>query len=114
VRILAGMSDSARVSNEAVWRAHVRAWEASDLSVVAFARRHGLSASALRYWTSRRKRPVAPQFLRLVAKAPTSSPTAAPPPSVVIEVGTARVLVAPGFDAALLRDVVRALGEAGR
>lgn len=107
------MSDSARVSNDAVWRAHVRAWEASDLSVVAFARRHGLSASALRYWTSRRKRPAAPQFLRLVAKAPAPS-TAAIPPPLVLEVGAARVFVPSGFDASLLRDVVRALGEVAR
>ena len=107
------MSDSARASNETVWRARVRAWEASDLSVAEFARRHGLSASALRYWTSRRKRPVAPQFLRLVPKAPTAPPAAATPP-LVLEVGAARVLVAPGFDPALLRDVVRTLAEAGR
>jgi hypothetical protein len=33
---------------------------------------------------------------------------------LVLEVGQARVLVAPGFDPSLLRDVVRALGEAGR
>jgi hypothetical protein len=108
------MSESTRASNEAVWRARVHAWEASDLSVVAFARRHGLSASALRYWTSRRKRPAAPQFLRLVAKAPTTTPAPAAPPPLVIEVGRARVLVTSGFDPSLLRDVVRALGEAGR
>jgi lambda repressor-like predicted transcriptional regulator len=108
------MSDSARASNETVWRARVRAWEASGLSTAQFARRHGFSASTLRNWASRRKRPAAPQFLRLVPKAPTVPPAPATTRPVVIEVGTARVLVTSGFDAALLRDVVRALGEGAR
>jgi hypothetical protein len=58
--------------------------------------------------------PGAPQFLRLVAKASAAPPAPTTASTLVLEVGRARVLVAPGFDPSLLRDVVRALGEAGR
>jgi len=108
------MSDSAKNKHRALWMARVEAWQQSGLSSAQFAHQHGFSPSTFRNWTRRRARPTPPRFLRLVAKAAASAPSAPVAPSLLVEVGPARLRLAPGFDATLLRDVVRALGEAGR
>jgi lambda repressor-like predicted transcriptional regulator len=113
------MSDSAKSKHRALWMARVDAWQQSGLSSAQFARQQGFSPSTFRNWTRRRARPAPPSFLRLVAKAaaPTPSAPVAPAqapvtPSLLVEVGAVRLRLAPGFDPTLLRDVVRALGEA--
>lgn len=67
--------------------------------------------STLQRWRQRQRRePVAAitpvDFVRLVPAAPRALGR------VVVEVGTARILVEAGFDAALLRAVVAALAGA--
>ena len=98
---------SATKHTEAKWTERVRAWRASGESAYDFATRHGFAASTLHVWSSRIPHEDSPRFVRLVPKAVASG---TPVAEVVVEVGNARVRVASGFDAALLADVVRALG----
>ena len=89
----------------------VRSWTQSGLSAKQFAASRGLSESSLFRWRSEDGPPAlvttAPRptvdFVRLVARTPE------PKPSVVVEVGDARIRVEAGFDAALLTRVVAAL-----
>lgn len=93
---------------EAKWAERVRAWRASGETAQEFAQRQGYAASTLHVWSSRLTRAEAPRFLRLVPKAKATPVTSAA--ELVVEVGSARVRVAAGFDSALLADVVRVLG----
>lgn len=94
------------VSTEQAWRERVRAWRASGQTAVQFASGRGFAASTLKWWSSRLGPLDAPAFVQLVAKPAAPLPS----PELVVEVGSARVRVASGFDPALLADVVRALG----
>jgi len=105
------------------WAELVSAWETSGQSSRAFADKHGVSESSLRWWKgepSRRARrePGAGKSRRgivalakVVREGEAAPASMAPTPSVVIAVGTARILVGEDFDARLLRAVVHALGE---
>lgn len=106
--IVAGMTTSTATTNESLWAERVRAWRASGEPVAHFVRGRGYSASALRSW-AQRLGPVepSPRFLRVVPSKPAPAPGAL---EMVLEVGAVRVRVAPGFDPALLAEVVRALG----
>lgn len=108
--ILTGMTTSTATTTEFLWAERVRAWRASGEPVAKFVQGRGYSASALRSWASRLgPAEPSPRFLRVV---PTKPSPAAGAPELVLEVGAVRVRVAPGFDPALLADVVRALGAA--
>lgn len=96
---------------EAKWVERVRGWRASGESAYDFATRHGFATSTLHGWSSRLPREDSPRFLRLV---PKSIESVTPRSEVVVEVGNARVRVITGFDAALLADVVQALGGGAR
>jgi hypothetical protein len=84
----------------------VEGWRASGLSVEEYAARRGYSAESLRRWTKAVAGPkemAAPRFVRLqIAATPRSL-------ALIVEVGAARILVEPGFDADHLRAVVAAL-----
>ncbi|WP_438032768.1 IS66 family insertion sequence element accessory protein TnpA [Sorangium sp. So ce204] len=98
-------------ATEVMWSERVRAWRESGETAEEFARSRGFAASTLHGWSSRLSRAEPPRFLRLVPKAPAVTSSAS---ELVVEVGGARVRVAAGFDAALLADVVRALGGGAR
>ncbi|MBK6534147.1 MAG: hypothetical protein IPF99_32645 [Deltaproteobacteria bacterium] len=93
------------------WRERVGAWRASGLTAEAFASGKAFSASTLRWWSSRLGRAPSVPFLELVPR-PAVAPES--PRDLVIEVGAARVRVAPGFDPTLLAAVVRVLAEGAR
>jgi hypothetical protein len=100
----------------AEWTERVRSWRASGLSAPDFARPEGYSAKTLSWWASELKR-------RERVKA-TGTPTVAMArvrvarrrserdETLSVLVGDARIAVRRGFDAALLREVVAALGVA--
>ncbi len=96
---------------EAMWSERVRGWRASGRTATEFAVGAGFEASTLRYWASRLKRAEdAPRpHARLLRVTPTSAGVSAP---LVVVAGGARIEVRAGFDATLLRDVVRAPGDA--
>lgn len=106
------------IVRKSYWRAEdarvlLAAWRGSGLTLAAFARRHGFSRSRLAQWQTREPEDAVPRFhpVRLVEHGERAS-TAASPALEVIP-GSRRVVVPPGFDAAQLRAVLRALEEPG-
>jgi hypothetical protein len=100
---------------EAKWSERVREWRASSKSAEEFAEGRGFKGSTLRFWASslrkledgpRGERHAGVRLLRVVRKASPSDS------SIEVAVGAARVVVRPGFDAVLLRQLVEALGGA--
>jgi hypothetical protein len=101
---------------ESKWVERVREWKAGGLTAKQFAEGREFKPSTLVYWASclRRGRVgAAPSDKRRprvrMARVVRSSPRA--DDSIVVAVGSARVAVRAGFDEALLRRVVRALGD---
>jgi len=88
---------------EADRRREVEGWRASGQSGMAYAKTRGYSHSSLTNWAAQfRRMPKArePQLVRLEVEKRVD---------LVIEIGSARIRVGGGFDAALLRRVVAAL-----
>lgn len=96
----------AKHRNAAEREREVRGWTASGLSAQAYAAERGYSRASLTKWAAE-ARTTEPTFVR-VELVPRAQP------EVVVEIGGARVRVAAGFDAALLRDVVAALASEAR
>jgi hypothetical protein len=110
------------------WAELVSAWEASGQTSGEFASTRGIAESSLRWWKtelSRRARKLAARrspgprdrgktaavALARVVREGESAPTTASAIELVLD--GVRVAVAPGFDAELLREVVRALSVRG-
>ena len=87
----------------------VAQWRSSGLSAFAFAKRHGFAQANLSRWAARLKRPSAREPLRALTFVRLE--TAPRGAALLVEVGSARVRVEPGFDPALLRAIVTALTE---
>jgi hypothetical protein len=112
-------------TTEAKWVERIRRWRGSGKTAKEFAAGQGFEASTLRYWASELKRrhssrsakPVAPS---VPAARPVSAATVrllrvrsvrrTAAQSMVVAVGAARIELRSGFDRALLREVVSALG----
>lgn len=92
----------------------IAAYRSSGLSGQAFARREGIAPSTLYQWLVATK-PAAPSPVRLarVVRSASATPVPRSPAGgcqeVVVEIGAARVRVAPGFDRRLLADVLEVL-----
>jgi hypothetical protein len=91
----------------AEWSERVQAWRESGQTAPAFAEGKGYSASLLRWWgseLSRRSGSAKPvRVARVVRRAQQDAP-------LTVAVGEARIEVRTGFDRALLRELVDALG----
>ncbi len=90
------------------WAERVRRWRASGLTARQFSRREGLNPRTLSWWASilRDEAPKLATFVDVTALVALPPRTAAL--EVVVRDGVT-VRVGPGFDAALLREVVAAL-----
>ena len=100
---------------EAKWRSRVAEWKASGMTAEAFATGNGFKPSTLRFWSyqlgKERAMSQAAPAVEMARVVRIGAP--APDTELAIAVGDVRVLVGRGFDAELLRQVVRALdGEA--
>jgi transposase len=104
------MTKAATAGTEALWRGRVEAWRESGVTAEEFTKGREYAAATLRWWSSRLGRAPATRFVRLVPKASVPAPAR----ELVVEIGGARIVVGPGFDAALLADVVRALAGGAR
>jgi len=98
---------------ETKWAERVRGWRASGQTASDFARGRGFESSTLRYWASRLGR-ASEAAATASSRAPgvrllRVTPPASSPP-LVVSIGAARIEVRAGFDRALLREVVDALG----
>ena len=78
----------------------VQQWKDSGLSALIFARRHGFVPPNLPRWAARLPPASTPSALTFVRLETAPSPAV-----LLVEVGAARVRVAPGFDPALLRNL---------
>ena len=109
----------------AKWAERVRGWRASGTSAASFAAGQGFAASTLRWWDSKLTQSAKPRvaMARVVRRAAGAPPEAAagaatsrvaPPsaPTLTVEVDGVRIVVRRGFDAELLRQLVRAIGGA--
>lgn len=95
------------------WQKRVAQWKRSGLTAEDFAAQQGLNPGTLRWWSSRLRRPVEGgvevDFARLVPVAAVRS-EASEPGALEIVVASGRIVrVRPGFDPALLRDVLSVL-----
>jgi hypothetical protein len=101
---------------EAKWSERVREWKASGRTAKEYAAGREFKASTLVYWASclRTGTGGAPRAqkreprVRMVRVVPTRVRV---DDTIVVAIGPARVAVRAGFDSALLRQVVRALGD---
>lgn len=101
-------------ATESKWRERVGEWKASGQTAKEFAVGRDFKPSTLVYWASclRRGRVAVHSEksgprVRMARVVPSSSRAE---DSIVVAVGAARVTVRSGFDEALLRQVVKALG----
>ncbi|MGO9837357.1 MAG: IS66 family insertion sequence element accessory protein TnpA [Polyangiaceae bacterium] len=103
---------------ETKWTERVRAWRASGRTAREFAAGQEFKPSTLTYWASQLRRSASAEGgvagkraprLRMVQVVGTAA-MAPREDTLVVAVGTARIVVRAGFDRALLRDVVEALG----
>lgn len=96
---------------EKAWLERVREWRASGLSAPEFARERGFAAATLRWWSSRlvRVARVERQTVRMARVVPAARRAASSAP-LTVRVGMVQVDVRAGFDPALLRALVEALG----
>lgn len=98
---------------EAKWTERVREWKASGQTAKEFAAGREFKPSTLVYWASclrtgagqSKKRERRVRMARVVRVATPADG------AIIVAVGAARVAVRAGFDPALLRQVVLALGE---
>jgi hypothetical protein len=101
---------------ETKWSERVREWKASGKTAKQFVEGRDFKASTLVYWASclRRGSGASARRGRREPRVRMARVVAAPPgadDAIVIAVGAARVAVRAGFDRALLRQVVEALGD---
>jgi transposase-like protein len=110
------MAQHADASKEQLWLDLVRRWQQSQLSVRAFCQRHRLSEPSFYGWRRMLRQrgllaeapPSRPAFVKVVCDHAAAAPT--PVIELVLEHG--RLLRVPaGFDAELLRQLLRVLEE---
>lgn len=101
---------------ETKWSERVREWKASGRTAREYAEGRDFKASTLVYWASCLRTGIggAPRakkrdpHVRIVRVVPSSVRSE---DAIVVAIGAARVAVRTGFDPALLRQVVNALGD---
>jgi transposase len=100
---------------EKYWRRLLGQWRQSGLSASQFCQRQGISQPSFYSW----RREIARRDEHCATVRPSSTPTfvklalegAAPPPLEIVLADGRLLRVRPGFDAALLRQVLRLLEE---
>lgn len=103
-----------RYWGEAEGRAAVAAFEASGLSMEAFARATGIKAKRLAWW---RRRAAVPEPAGRIEFVPVDVARPAPSPAPVLDaamevaIGDVRIRVWPGFDAEALRRLLAVVAE---
>lgn len=105
------------MASRAEWEQRVAQWKKSGQTAEVFAARRGLNPGTLRWWSSTLQRPAAREgahaaeagFARVVPVDIATAPPAEPAALEVVLPSGRVVRVRPGFDAALLRDLLAAL-----
>jgi hypothetical protein len=97
--------------SEAKWTEQIGEWRASGKTAEQFASERQWRVSSLRYWDRRLRQaqkraegsPGSVRMMRVTARAAAGG-------ELCVRIGAAELVVAAGFDALLLRQVVDALG----
>jgi hypothetical protein len=106
---------------ESKWTERIEEWRAGGQSAGEYAQGRGFEGSTLRWWASRLGRgiggakgvPPEERASRVrMARVVVTETTRAEPSSLTLVIGAVHVEVQRGFDVALLRDVMAALGGA--
>ena len=97
---------------EQEWRRWIAQWRASGLSVRDFCDRHGLAAPSFYAWRSRLHQAPATRLLSYRCSSWPTRHRHRPAPELVLADGRV-VRVAPGFDAATLRQLLTVLEGEG-
>ena len=92
------------------WAERVRGWRESGQTPAAFAAGKGFTEKTLRWWSTELERRARRQAMPIAMARVVRTPRESMP--LVVTVRAARVEVRDGFDHALLREVIEALGEA--
>ena len=100
-------------STAAVWATRVEAWRASGKTVDEFATEQSIKPASLRWWSSQLRRQATAGVAASVpmARVRRASEMRSERPAIVIELDGGRIEVREGFDRALLREVMGALGK---
>ncbi|AGA60106.1 hypothetical protein Theco_4110 (plasmid) [Thermobacillus composti KWC4] len=108
---------TSREQRRQLWAARIADFRASGLTMSAWCAANHCTIDQLKYWLYKAKNlPSSPssasptRWVPLMVADP--HPQSDAPPSLVVCIGKARIELQTGFDPGLLRDVVRALGEA--
>jgi hypothetical protein len=121
------------LERQSLWADRIHSWKSSGRSADAFARGHGFSGQALRYWAERlglhgssasSSSSRSPKKSKKITPSSHNPPPSSPPrfvqvvtahlPSsdeLLLELGAVRLRVRKGFDPDLLRSVVLTLSE---
>ena len=92
----------------------IEGYKASGLSAKAFCERANIAPSTFHYWLSMKaKKPAKPRIARVLSKPWRKLNSSKNLPSVLIEVGDARVHVTAGFDHSTLVSVLDLLDARG-
>lgn len=93
------------------WRHILREHGQSGQTVPEFCQKHGHPIHQFKYWKQKlgKQRPDL-RFVPAVAKGAVGSSHSGRDEGLTLEVGKARIRIRPGFDRALLRQAVQALG----
>jgi len=99
-------------TRERTWVERVRAWRDSGVSAREFSSGRGFSSSGLYKWARHLKgSEIAAELTTPRVRMVRVDRVASVPAALVVEVGTARVVVPAGFDAATVEVVLRALSR---
>jgi len=96
-----------------VWRKRIEDMACSGLTVEKWCQRHGTTPRQYGYWrkklgaAAKLRTPPAKWVAVTVAETPPAPP---PPSSLTLRIAGAEIPLQPGFDPALLRAIVEALG----
>ena len=92
------------------WREQISQYRASGLTMKAWCASHQIAFGQMKYWIrklglqQRKRKAPTTKWIEVTPESPAVS-------SLVVHVGTAAIDVPAGFDAALLKQVVQALGD---
>jgi hypothetical protein len=95
---------------EQQWRRRINQWRASGVSVQAFCARHDLAPASFYRWRRALERRVAEEPTAFVSVQVVADAVLIPPSALEVVLADGRtVRVAPGFDAATLRQLLAVL-----
>ena len=92
-----------------LWKLHIKEWRSSDLTRADYCRRNDLSYDRFIYWDRKFRKEATPAFIELKIPAVPYPKITPGKSSLRVAVSRFQVSVDPGFDPAVLRQLVYTL-----